>query len=291
MKISIRVNPTGDLKKDLPAFAKWLAQNGYEAMDLVGPDKAGLDACKAAGLVPGSFDLPAVGGLITSDEAKRADAVKKLKEQISEGGRLGLKTAFICLVPAPENRAKTRKENFEIWKAVFPDIAAHAEAAGVRIAMEPWPGPGPHYPTLGCTPEVLRAMFAAVPSKALGLCYDPSHYVRMGIDYIRLLEEFGPRAYHVHLKDCEIMPEELYLQGYFGPALSGPAYKNSGGYWRYCIPGDGIVNWRSIIVRLAKFGYDGTLSVEPEDGAYTKTADSMRAGLQAAARYMKTVLR
>ena len=29
----------------------------------------------------------------------------------------------------------------------------------VRLAMEGWPGGPPHYPALGCTPEMWRAMF------------------------------------------------------------------------------------------------------------------------------------
>ena len=75
-----------------------------------------------------------------------------------------------------------------------PPIAEFAASKDVTIAIEGWPGPGPAYPALGCTPEMWRAMFEACPSPGLGLNYDPSHLVRIGIDYLRALNEFAPRT-------------------------------------------------------------------------------------------------
>ena len=55
------------------------------------------------------------------------------------------------------------------------------EAAGGRLVIEGWPGPG----ALCCTPETYRATFRECPSPAIGVNYDPSHLLRMGIDPIR----------------------------------------------------------------------------------------------------------
>ena len=192
----------------------------------------------------------------------------------------------------PADKLQPRAKSFENWKTVWPDIIAHCETIGVNIAVEPWPGPPPAYPTLGCTPETWRAMFAACDnSPAIGLCYDPSHMVRIGIDYMRVLREFGDRIHHVHAKDCKIMEEDVYLQGTLTKTFGAPTFKCSEGWWRYCIPGDGEVDWRSSIVELTALGYEGALAVEPEDGVYMVDECTNRAGLIASRDFLSSVVR
>src|SRR5260370_312838 len=125
------------------------------------------------------------------------------------------------------------------------DDSAAPGRAGVRAVFEGWPGRAPQYPTVGCTPETWRAMFAAVPSQTLGLNYDPSHLVRLGIDYLRVLDEFKDRIYHCHGKDTALLPEAQYRYGHFPPALDKlPSF--SEGAWRYCVPGDAAVDWTPV---------------------------------------------
>jgi len=288
MKLGVRCNPL-KIKNDLPGLFAWLAENGYDSADLMSPDADTLGLMTAAGLVPGSFDLPGVPALLSKDEAKREQAAVDVNAGIAKAADLGLTTLFVCLVP--EDRNQSRADSFEIWKHVFPGIVERAESAGVNIAMEAWPGPGPSYPTLGVTPETLRAMFGAVPSPALGICYDPSHLVRLGIDYVRVLKEFGDRVHHVHGKDCDIMEEELYLQGRLSKSFGGPAFACSEGWWRYCVPGDGLVDWRTVVVGLIAAGYDGVISVELEDGIYMGDEDANRRGLVAARDALLSVIR
>jgi sugar phosphate isomerase/epimerase len=40
------------------------------------------------------------------------------------------------------------------------------------------------------------------------------------------------------------------------------------GWWRYVIPGLGVVDWGQYVGRLKLCGFDGVLSVEHEDRAY-----------------------
>ncbi|OPZ06263.1 MAG: Inosose dehydratase [candidate division BRC1 bacterium ADurb.BinA364] len=289
MKIGLRSDPL-KLKQDMPALIQWLAENGYESIDMPGAPDAGFKAlCDKAGLAVGSFDSPQVRKVLTEDAAESQKAAEALKADISKAAGMGLKTLFACLVPM--DKGATRAKAFEIWKATYPPIVEHAASVGVSIAIEPWPGGAPNYNTIGTTPEVWRAMFKEVPSPSMGLCYDPSHMVRLGIDYLRALREFGDRVRHVHAKDCKIMGEDLYLQGRMPLTFGAPKFKCSEGWWRYCIPGDGEVDWRAVAVQLEAMGYDGPLAVEPEDGVYMNDEEGNRRGLRAAQAYLRSVIR
>jgi sugar phosphate isomerase/epimerase len=151
--------------------------------------------------------------------------------------------------------------------------------------LEGWPGPAPSYPTLGYTPEVLRAMFRAVPSAALGVNYDPSHLVRLGIDYRRVLDEFKDRIYHVHGKDTALLPEAQYLYGHQPPVLDQPP-SFGGGAWRYCVPGDGLVDWGQVAFALYQVGYAGCVSIELEDARFWGTLEKEQAGIARAYRHL-----
>jgi len=286
MKLGVRCNPL-HLKSDFPGLMQWLSANGFDSADLMAPVPEQKTALAAANLIPGSFDCPAANRLLTADEGARREALAALKGELGQAAELGLRTYFACFVP--EDQATSRAENFEIWKNVFPEVADYCESLGIVIAMEPWPGVAPHYATLGTTPEQWRAMFQVVPSRTLGLCYDPSHMARLGIDYLRVLGEFGHRIHHVHAKDCAFDQEALYLSGRMPFAFGKPVFKCSEGWWRYCIPGDGVVDWRKVILGLIAWRYRGVVSVELEDGVYMDDEAGNRRGLCAARDYLRGV--
>jgi sugar phosphate isomerase/epimerase len=274
MRISPRIG-----KQGIEATAQWAASAGLDVLDVPNLTPEVKSALDQAGLEVGSIDgVGAVGGtkLLNKDEAQRADAVEAVKQQMTEISQLGGKVMFMCLVPEDANQS--RKESFDIWKETFPDIVAKAEQEGIYIAIEGWPGPAPQYPTIGCTPEMLRAMFEAIPSKHFGLNYDPSHYVRLGIDYLRVLSEFGERINYCHGKDTEILPEELYESGVL-PATFGAKYGFSEGSWRYTIPGQGEVDWGKVAVRLEQIGYKGAISIELEDHRYWGSLEAEQQGI------------
>ncbi|MBS4200515.1 sugar phosphate isomerase/epimerase [Bacillus sp. FJAT-49732] len=260
-------------------LADWAKSAGIDVIDVPYYNEEVKSTLESAGLEVGSIDgVGAVGltNLLSADEKVRGEAVDALKNQISEISQIGGKTVFICL--GPTDVTQSRSKSFDIWKETFPEIVKHAEQAGVYFALEGWPGPAPHYPTIGCTPEMLRAMFEVIPSKHFGLNYDPSHLVRLGVDYLRFLTEFGDKVNYCHGKDTEILTDELYNVGIL-PATFGAKYGFSEGSWRYTIPGHGAVEWEKVAVRLDKLGYNGPISIELEDHRYWGTLEKEQQGI------------
>lgn len=266
------------------AFAKEI---GLDAIDLPGPDPEYKKALDEAGLKAGSVDIGGISESLHKDESIRAKGVERVKQDIAKAAELGLKTAFVCLVPA--DHAAPRRDNFAIFIETYPEIVAFAESKGVSLAMEPWPGPAPYYPTLACTPEMYRAIFDKITSPALGICYDPSHFVRIGVDYIRVLEEFGERVRHAHGKDTEILHEGRYLYGTIRPSF-GTKIGWSEGDWRYTIPGSGEVNWTKVAALLRIKGYDGVISIELEDHLYGGSLEANKAGIQKALAHLRQAI-
>src|SRR5690606_349009 len=266
------------------AFAK---EVGLDAIDLPSPDPAYKKALDEAGLLSGSFDVAGVSETLHKDESVRARGVERMKQDLAKAAELGLKTAFICLVPA--DHTMPRRESYAIFIETYPEIVAFAEERGISLAMEPWPGPAPYYPTLACTPEMYRAIFSKITSPALGICYDPSHFVRIGVDYIRVLEEFGDRVRHVHGKDTEILHEGRYLYGTLRPTFGTPIGWSEGD-WRYTIPGSGEVNWTKVAALLRIKGYDGVISIELEDHLYGASLEANKEGIRKALEHLRTAI-
>jgi sugar phosphate isomerase/epimerase len=243
---------------------------------------------EGAGLALGTADLPGVRELLSADPGKQAAGAETAKAAIRAAAENGVKAMFCVFLP--EDPAKGRKANFEIWKQTVPPILEFCESQSMRIAMEGWPGPGPHYPALGCTPEMWRAMFAYCPSPALGLNYDPSHLVRIGVDWRRALDEFAGKVVHVHGKDTEIDSERLYEHGNLGPSFLSPrAFGES--WWRYTIPGDGVTDWGHVVRLLEDAGFDGIISVELEDHRYHRTWEKESEGLRRSLTYLQQYVR
>ena len=280
MTITLGMRIPDDLRalpiQEVAAFAH---TTGLAALDLPHLDPEAVDACRALGLGIGSVDGVVSGALIDPHEEARERAVAALLAQIAAMAGSEAKVLFLCLVP--QDTGQTIARSLALFKDSFPSIATACEAAGVRIALEGWPGQSPACNTLGYTPEVWRAMFRAVPSGALGLCYDPSHLVRLGIDYLRVQEEFGDRIVHCHGKDTELLAEGLYRYGHLAAALDEvPEF--SEGSWRYCIPGTGRVDWAAVAFGLEQTGYQGCVSIELEDARYCGSPDKERQGIRKA---------
>ncbi len=151
--------------------------------------------------------------------------------------------------------------NVQLFADRFGPVAEEAEGRGMRIAFENWMGFGGRVPfrpvNMGGSPDTWDAWFGAVPSKALGIEFDPSHLYWQGIDHLRALREYKDRIYHVHAKDTEMLPERRYRGGV------------NGSYFRFRIPGYGEINWAAFISALNETGYDDGVAIEHEDSVYS----------------------
>jgi sugar phosphate isomerase/epimerase len=267
--------------KDLAGMLAWAREEQFAAVDI------GRDADQTAALVLkaglriGSVDLLEWAKMISPDPAARDEAVAKNSAYIKTCAAFGPMNYFIVMLP--ENPALQRAENFGYMVESFRKLAPVLEENQAKLVIEGWPGPG----ALCCTPEGYGAFFKEVPSKAMGVNYDPSHLLRMGIDPLRFLREFADRVYHVHGKDTELLEEGLYQYGNTQEATFGKAHGFGGLSWRYAIPGHGAVRWVEIFRILVDAGYRGVVSVELEDENFNGTMAGEKAGLIHARNFLQ----
>ena len=274
MKIGLRMPGTAR-ELAFPDFCRWCRESGFDGVDL-GPMTSEMQRdVEAARLEIGTSDLMTLNGLCGSDD-EAGRAVEASYGVIDAAASTGVTRLFSVIIPPEPDRG--RAANFERFKETFPAVLKHAEQKGVRIAIEGWPGPAPHYGALAVTPETVRALLEAFPSDSLGLNYDPSHLIRIGVDYFRFLREFGSKVIHCHGKDAQFDSEALYLHGNLGPTF-GKAKAFGEDWWRYCIPGEGLADWAKICAELDAIGYDGFISVELEDYRYHRTWEAESEGL------------
>jgi sugar phosphate isomerase/epimerase len=152
-------------------------------------------------------------------------------------------------------------------------------------------GIGPeNYPcdqNFATVPATWEKVFAMVPSHRFGLEFDPSHLVRQYIDPIQTAWDFRDRILAVHAKDTEIIQPVLAQVGIHGK-----------GWWRYRIPGQGLIDWPKFITVLLQAGFHGGVAVEHEDDFWAaphgdagpEMAQERKDGFILAARFLRQYL-
>lgn len=214
------------------------------------------------------------------DLDKRAAAVEHLKVLIQASVKLGVNmvTTFIG-----RDQTKTVEENLELVRQVWPPIVALAEQCGVKIAIENCPmlfGPDqwPGGQNLMTTPAIWKKVFDLLPSKNLGLNYDPSHFVWQMIDYIQPIYTFRDKIFHVHYKDIKLYRDRLDQVGIMAYPLEFMSPK---------LPGLGDVDWGRYVSALTDIGYDGPTCIEVEDKAFEGSREKVLNSLRLSRRYMQ----
>lgn len=214
------------------------------------------------------------------DLEKRAAAIAHLKNLIRASAKLGIGmvTTFIG-----RDQTKTVEENIELVKEVWPSIIALAEEEDVKVAIENCPmlfGPDqwPGGQNLMTTPAIWRKIFEILPSKNLGLNYDPSHFVWQMIDYVQPIYEFKEKIFHVHYKDIKVYRDKLNQVGIMAYPLDFMSPK---------LPGLGDVNWSKYVSALTDIEYDGYTCIEIEDKAFEGNKEKIEDSLLLSQRYLK----
>jgi len=103
--------------------------------------------------------------------------------------------------------------------------------------------------------EIEAIMSVSGPS--VGLLLDTGHAGAGGFDYVQLIDEFGPRINHIHLKDVrgEILANVRACDLSFNDAVRAGIFT---------IPGDGMIDFGPVAKFLSDSGYSGWLVVEAE---------------------------
>lgn len=279
----------GDWQRDLTHLIRFARENDFEFIDFGPASPEELKQVLDAGLSIGSVDLKDWKALLSSDAARRQAAIDANIGYIRAVAELGISTFFVVL--SPEDPARKRAENFDLAVDSFGQLARAMHEA--RIVIEGAPGPAPWHGNIACTPADARAFFAALVERfgpqaagTVGLNFDPSHLVRMGIDPQRFLAEFLPRIHHVHAKDTELLEDAQYAHGNLQPATFAAPHRFGGNHWRYAIPGRGAVKWSSLLAALSAGGYRGGVSIELEDEQFNGTEAGEKQGLLAARDFL-----
>jgi sugar phosphate isomerase/epimerase len=258
----------------------WAKANDLEVIDLGRDGDSTAKTVMDAGLRVGTVDLKVWQEMISPDKGKRQDAIAANAEYVRNCAAAGAKTFFIAM--QPEDKDRPRSENFGYMVESYSELAPTLEENDAHLVIEGWPGPG----VLCCTPEAYRACFEQVKSPAMGVNYDPSHLLRMGIDPLRFLREFVDRVYHVHGKDTMIMEDRLYEYGNTQEATFGTKFKYGAMHWRYTIPGHGVSDWIQIMTILNDNGYEGCVCIELEDHYFDDTEADQKLGVLQGARFL-----
>ena len=279
--------PGGNWTRPYSNAAAFAVENGFEFLDLSIESVDELKPVKDAGCGIGSIDMIRWQDLISPDAGKRKDAADANAQFIRTVAAEGVDVFFVVLLPEDPNRA--RSENFGFAVDSYSRLSEAVADTGAKIVIEGWPGPGPNYPALACTPEGYRAFIREVPGDVIGVNFDPSHLIRMGIDARRFLEEFAPHVYHVHGKDTELLRDNLYEFGNLQAATFAKPRGFGAYHWRYTIPGYGESRWTELFEILESAGYAGRVSIELEDDRYNGTDQGEKDGLIASRDFLTSV--
>jgi sugar phosphate isomerase/epimerase len=191
---------------------------------------------------------------IARDAAQRRDNQARFIRALEFGHRLGCK--FVGTFSGGMAGASMEDQAKALADAFNEQYQPVCDKLDLNTGWE-------NYPTetnFATTPAAWEAVFSRVPSPRLGLEFDPSHLVRQYIDPIRAAWEMQPRIHAVHAKDTEITKPVLQQVGIHGK-----------GWWRYRIPGQGLIDWPAFITVLLQAGFAGGIAVEHEDEFWDKS--------------------
>ncbi len=215
---------------------------------------------------------------IARGAAERRDARARFIRCLELGHRLDCK--FVGTFSGGIPGASADEQVKEFAAVLNEEYLPVCEKLDLRMGTE-------NYPTqenFSTVPAVWEKLMARVPNPRFGLEFDPSHLIRQFIDPIKTAWDFRERILAVHAKDTEIVEPVLLRTGIHGE-----------GWWRYRIPGQGILDWPRFVNVLLQAGFRGGMAVEHEDDFWDEPPSDEAAefpqarkdGFILAARYLR----
>jgi sugar phosphate isomerase/epimerase len=178
--------------------------------------------------------------LVTGGE----EAVRETFRAIDAAADAGIPIVNVLTGPNLWEEGAARRYDDEAWTAALGGlerITIRAQEHGVKVGFEPCWG------TLAHDAATAQRVLDSVP---VSVTFDPSHFVMTGDPIPELIDRWGERIGHFHLKDA------------FGrPGIDGEDFI-------FCMLGEGNVPWPETFAALDRVGYEGALSVEFEAYRY-----------------------
>jgi sugar phosphate isomerase/epimerase len=266
-----------------PANIAFAGQEGFTCLQLaagglISPDSTDeqLAEVKRSFVARGLTLVALNGGGNHLDPAAQQRFVK----MIELAGRLGV--SFIGGSSGAIAGRSLDEQVQEIVKAYESQYFRSCEKYRVRILWEPYVNPA----NIATSPAAFAALLRAFNgSPYVGIQMDPSHLAWQMIDPVEATREFGQYIFNVHLKDTEIL-WPLVRRGGIQPV-------NNAKWWRFRLPGSGVIDWKGFFTALADAGYTGGLNIENEDQFYypnydgTDFTESFKEGFRVAHAYVR----
>ena len=184
------------------------------------------------------------------------------------------------------NPSLTVQDNLKLVAEHWPALVKEAEENNVKISIEncpmwfsddEWPG-GKNIAT---TPAIWDRLFEIIPSRTLGLNYDPSHLIWQMMDEVRPIYDYRDRLHHIHLKDVKLYRDRLDRVGIMANPLEYHSPK---------LPGLGDVRWSAFFAALTDVRYRGPVCIEVEDKAYEGSPEDVQTAILTARNYLRQFL-
>jgi len=256
MKVGFYTSTFND--RPLEEVLDFAADSGFDAIELdVGghiksPENVAAAVAKARERQLFVASVTLVGNQLDPEAERRAELRARTADFAQAVGEAGV--PILVIFPGSDSAA-SEEENYQSFAEHATSLLAATAVTGLQFAIENWPGPKNDY--LATTPAGWRQLFALIPDPRFGLEFDPSHLIRLGIDPFAAFDEVKERLKILHAKDTSIDRERLQSVGYHGA-----------GWWRYRLPGDGLLDWPGFLGAVKASGFDGTISIEHEDADY-----------------------
>ena len=196
----------------------------------------------------------------------------------SPGDGPGSSTVNFTWYPWPADARALLDRQWEGAIELWTDLGGHAQDEGVdQIAFELHP-----LHLVYNVPTLQRMRDAVGP--IIGANIDPSHLFWQGMDPLAVVRALGLAVYHVHLKDTEVVADQVAIAGVLDQR---PFDDPSSRAWVFRTVGSvhGREFWSAFVSALRDAGYDDVLSIENEDARLTPEA-----AVEDAARFMRSVI-
>lgn len=257
------------------------AASGFDAIEIdigghvPGPDAVAgvVDSARKRGLHVSSLTL--FGNQLDPDPAARKS--RRDQTRAYAGAIAAVGVPLFVMFPGRDSSVSDDDN--------YADFADHALSlldgtGNLGIAFENWPGMESNY--IAITPSGWAKLFARATDKRIGVEFDPSHLIRLGIDPFAALDGVKDRVKILHGKDTLTDKTKLQSVGY-----------HSGDWWRYVLPGRGELDWKAFLFKARSFGFDDVISIEHEDSDFgwpKRDLEARKEGERQGLAFLRTAL-